>query len=101
MSGHYFVSSDIPRENLSISGEEYIKWFKSSEKARRGFCSECGSNLFWDPINKDIEWTAVAMGSIDELSHTKTREHIFVESKGDYYDIKDGLPQFQTTPLSN
>jgi hypothetical protein len=28
---------------------------------RRGFCSTCGSTLFWDPVEKDI--IAVAMGA--------------------------------------
>ena len=46
-TGHYLVSTDIPREALSIQGEENISWYKSSEKVRRGFCKTCGTNLFF------------------------------------------------------
>lgn len=92
-SGHYFTSTDIPRSSLTIFGEEHVKWFRSSEKVRRGFCSNCGSSLFWDPIFKD--WTAVAMGAFDTPTQTKMSKHIHVASKGDYYDIQDGLPQTQ------
>jgi hypothetical protein len=60
---------------------------------RRGFCSVCGSTLFWDPIGKDV--TAIAMGSLDTPTGTHLAKHIFVAHKGDYYEITDGLPQHQ------
>jgi hypothetical protein len=90
-SGHYFVSSDVPKAALNITGEDKITWFQSSEKVRRGFCSICGSSLFFDAIFKD--WTAVAMGALDGPTGVKTHIHIFVSQKGDYYEIADGLPQ--------
>jgi len=96
ISGHYFVSTDVPREALSIEGEEHVRWFQSSEKARRGFCGHCGSNLFWDPLHRD--WTGIAMGAFDSPTQTHTELHIFFADKGDYYDLTDGLPQFDTVP---
>jgi hypothetical protein len=92
-SGHFEASTDVPRSALTVFGSEFITWFQSSEKVRRGFCSKCGSSLFWDPIFKD--WTAVAMGAFDGPTHTKLSKHIFVADKGDYYEISDGLPQNQ------
>jgi hypothetical protein len=90
-SGHYFASTDIPRTSLTIDGADKITWFRSSEKVQRGFCSVCGSSLFWDPIK--TEWTAVAMGAFDSPTNTKLAKHIYVGNKGDYYNIEDGLPQ--------
>ena len=92
-SGHYFASTNVPRDALRIEGEENVTWFRSSEKVRRGFCATCGSVLFWDPIGRDI--TSVAMGAFDKPTGTKLAIHIFVADKGDYYDIADGLPQNQ------
>jgi len=60
---------------------------------RRGFCSVCGSSLFWDPIRKDV--IGVAMGAFDTPTLTHLAIHIFVSEKGDYYEIADGLPQNQ------
>ena len=57
-SGHYFASSDVPRAALTVHGEDKVTWFASSEKVRRGFCSVCGSSLFWDPVQRD--WTGIA-----------------------------------------
>jgi hypothetical protein len=90
-SGHYFASTDVPRAALAIAGEENVAWYRSSEKVRRGFCRVCGSSLFWDPIGR--EKIAIAMGAFEAPTGTRMDKHIFVDGKGDYYDITDGLPQ--------
>ncbi len=90
-SGHYEASTDVPRKNVTIEGTENITWYYT-ENVRRGFCSTCGSSLFWDPVEKD--WIALAMGAFDGPTNTKLVKHIFVTDKGDYYDIADGLPQW-------
>lgn len=91
ISGHYFVSTDLPRTALAIRGEDKITWYQSSQKVRRGFCSVCGSSLFFDPVHRD--WTAIAMGAFDTPTNTHLKMHIFTAEKGDYYAITDGLPQ--------
>ncbi len=90
-SGHFFASANVPRASMVVSGEENLAWYQSSPKVRRGFCSKCGSTLFWDPSGYD--WIAVAMGAFDTPTSTRLDRHIFVAEKGDYYDIADGLPQ--------
>lgn len=90
-SGHYFASTDVRRDALSVAGEEHVGWFQSSERVRRGFCGQCGSSLFWDPVGKDI--VGIAMGAFDGPTDTRLAIHIFVAEKGDYYEIADGLPQ--------
>lgn len=90
-SGHYFASTDVPKSALTVQGGEHVTWYASSEKVRRGFCSTCGSQLFWDPVFKDF--IGIAMGALDGPTETQLRIHIFVADKGDYYAIADGLPQ--------
>lgn len=92
-SGHFFASTNVKRDRLAISGEENLAWFQSSAKVRRGFCSKCGSFLFWDPPERD--WTSIAMGAFDGTTGTHLARHIFVAEKGDYYEITDELPQNQ------
>ncbi|MEL6683187.1 MAG: GFA family protein, partial [Pseudomonadota bacterium] len=88
---HFEASVDLPRSAVSVTGEDHVTWYHSSEKVRRGFCKTCGSTLFWDPVHRD--WTAIAMGVFDTPTQTSLAQHIFVAEKGDYYDIADGLPQ--------
>ncbi|MBX3561912.1 MAG: GFA family protein [Sphingomonas sp.] len=91
-SGHYWISTDVARDALTIADDaDKLTWFQSSERVRRGFCAQCGSSLFWDAAGR--EKIAVAMGAFDAPTDTKLALHIFVAEKGDYYDITDGLPQ--------
>jgi hypothetical protein len=92
-SGHYFVSTDVPKSALAVRGESQLAWYQSHEKVRRGFCRLCGSSLFWDPIH--LDWIGVAMGAFDGPTGTRTHIHVHVADKGDYYDLTDGLPQHQ------
>ncbi|WP_430416573.1 GFA family protein [Parasphingorhabdus sp.] len=90
-SGHYWASTDVPSTALTISGEDHVRWYQSSEKVRRGFCDSCGASLFWDPIHHDK--IAIAMGLFDESTDTRLWSHIFVADKGDYYEIESGVLQ--------
>jgi hypothetical protein len=92
-SGHFWASTDVPREAVTIRGGENLTWYRSSEKVRRGFCRACGSILFWDPPARD--WIAIAMGAFDKPTGTRLHKHIFTADQGDYYEIADGLPQHQ------
>lgn len=92
-TGHYEAGTDVPRSAVTVTGEEKLTWFQSSEKVRRGFCSICGSSLFFDP--PALDWIGIMMGAFDTPTNTKLAYHIFVADKGDYYDITDGLPQNQ------
>ncbi|HVV32479.1 MAG TPA: GFA family protein [Vitreimonas sp.] len=92
-SGHFYASTDIPRDRVTIEGGDNVSWYRSSEKVRRGFCKTCGSPMFFDPIYRD--WIGLSMGAFDKPTGTHLEMHIFVADKGDYYEIADGLPQNQ------
>ncbi|SNY92498.1 Uncharacterized conserved protein [Cohaesibacter sp. ES.047] len=95
-SGHAWPSISVPVSSLKVTkGHDQIKWFISSEFAKRGFCSDCGSSLFWHP-DRHSEWKdeiAVSAGTIEDFFGRKLAKHIFVASKGNYYDITDKLVQ--------
>ena len=61
---------------IALSGTK-LRWYRSSPIARRGFCSKCGSQLFWERIGGDH--LSVALGSLDDGSKLKLGKHIFVE----------------------
>lgn len=93
-SGHFFAATSAPISAISISGEDQITWYKSSPRAQRGFCSQCGSTLFWK--ENDSSDMSILAGSLDEPTGLTAERHIFCSSKGDYYEIGDGLPQDPT-----
>lgn len=68
-----------------ITGEDKLRWYASSDKARRGFCPECGSSIFKD--NKDGEKIVLAVGALEPPTGLSLLKNIFEESKGDYYEL--------------
>jgi hypothetical protein len=79
--------------NIAITHDAGLAWYQTSEIARRGFCRVCGSGLFWEPFELDA--TGILAGTLDGPTGLKTLGHIFVGEKCDFYEITDGLPQFQ------
>lgn len=91
-SGHFVVGTSARRKDFVLLSDETLAWYQSSPEARRGFCSACGSAMFWDGPGDDMSINA---GSIDPPTGIRLKKHIFVEDKSDYYDITDGLPQLK------
>jgi len=94
-TGHFVASIYLDWADVTVTGEESITWYASSDFAKRGFCSKCGSNLFW--VSPEYG-AGISAGSLDKPSGTKLVRHIFVADKGDYYDLSDGLPQHESYP---
>jgi hypothetical protein len=95
-SGHFLAAVNVRRSALTINGGDKVSWYRSSERVQRGFCSVCGSTLFWNPTMEGYEYIAVAMGLFDEPTGTRLAKHTFVGDKGDYYDLDPGAPQSRT-----
>jgi hypothetical protein len=98
-SGYRYAFTTTSTGNVEIKGEDNMTWFSASPAGERGFCATCGSHLFWRSLSDD-EMT-ILPATVDEPSNLHVVQHIFLEDKGGYYEITDGLPQFYgyETPL--
>ncbi|MGX9352873.1 GFA family protein [Shimia sp. W99] len=92
-SGHFWAATAVMREGLTMIADRGLRWFASSETARRGFCAYCGSSLFWDHESADT--ISIGAGTLDAPTGLQVARHIHVEDKGDYYDIACSAPQFE------
>jgi hypothetical protein len=96
-SGHYYAATNVMDDALTIESGDTITWYAASPHAKRGFCAVCGSALFWR--HNEADEISVMAGAFEQPSGLKAEMHIFVADKGDYYEITDGLPQFErSTP---
>ena len=93
--GHFGAYSSVTHDQISFTISRGLKWYCSSNIARRGFCGECGSSLFWEPADKGH--LAIAAGSFDPPSGLTTLGHIFTDDEGDYYTIDDDLERWPGT----
>jgi len=89
--GHFAAYTASLRSDIELSGESDLRWFNSSEGARRGFCGECGSSLFWASEGRD-RWS-VAAGTLEPPTGLLNTRHIFTADKGDCYQIADDVRQ--------
>ena len=61
-TGAFWTATAVRESDLEIDGREDLGWYTFSPGARRGFCRECGSSLFFDPLAAD--YVAIGLGSI-------------------------------------
>lgn len=90
--GDHAVFTGSYTRNLAIAEahDGALGWYDSSDVARRGFCRDCGTPLFYQ--RKDMDWTSISAGALDETSGLKLGFHIFVAEQAGYDTIGDGRP---------
>jgi hypothetical protein len=96
-SGHFFAATSARNDELVLVEDRGLRWIDSPASdthARRGFCGECGSSLFWDAPDRPT--ISIAAGTLDEPTGLKTTAHWYVSQAGDYYELPDdGLPRHE------
>ncbi|MDT8857377.1 GFA family protein [Paracoccaceae bacterium Fryx2] len=89
-SGHFSASFDAEEAQLTWESRDALAECASPNGGRRGFCTACGSSLYFRAA--DGAFSAEA-GAIDGPTGGRLANHIFTADKGDHYRIDDGLPQ--------
>ena len=68
----------VQKENFNFSTKKNLKWFYSSKNFKRGFCSNCGSSLFFQSQHSNSE-IAVSTGSLN--TRVPVKGHIYYKDK--------------------
>jgi hypothetical protein len=92
--GHVSASTAARKEDLVLLEQRGLRWIDSPGSdagARRGFCAECGSSLFWDPQRRAT--ISIAAGTLDGSTGLRIAGHWYTSQAGDYYEIVEaGTP---------
>ena len=96
--GHHAAYSKIEEKDLKFLSKKSLKWFKSSKRAKRGFCSNCGASIFFKVIGTNS--VCIAAGIFNNPTKLKTSIEIFTKGKSDYYKINSKLPKYARYPKS-
>jgi hypothetical protein len=90
----------VPRGGLEVI-EGALATFESSPGVRRRFCGGCGCHLFCE-IDSDPNFDWFTPATLDGGAHpghgSEREQHIFVGSKVQWWEIRDGLKQYQDYP---
>jgi hypothetical protein len=93
--GYLGAFSATRRDDLVLLEEGSLRWIESpasDRHARRAFCSECGSSLFWEASGG--ERINVAVGTLDRPTGLRLAAHWYTRQAGDYDELPDdGLPR--------
>lgn len=74
-------------QSVSFEGSENIGRIRSSDWAERGFCSKCGSNLFYHLVeSSDYQ---ISAGLFDDQSMLRMSLQVFTDRKPQYYEFSD------------
>lgn len=68
---------------VSITGEESVQRYDSSEWAQRGFCKNCGTHLFYQL--KSTGQYHVPIGLFEDFADVDFDHQIFIDHKPKYY----------------
>jgi hypothetical protein len=86
-TGHHVAATAAWKRDVSLDDpENLLRWYRSSNSAKRGFCRRCGSNLFWERDGADT--LTIMAGMIDGPTGLRTRAEIHTADKGDYYPLQ-------------
>ena len=95
--GHVGAFTAADRDDLVLTSADELRWIDSPDSdagARRGFCAECGSSLFWDAPDRPT--VSIAAGTLDGPTGLRVTAHWYVSQAGDYYELPaDGLPRHE------
>lgn len=70
-------------QNVTFEDHENIGRIRSSDWAERGFCTQCGSNLFYYLI--DSSDYQIAAGLFDDQSMLRMSLQVFTDRKPEFY----------------
>ena len=81
----------VQTDQFSLLNDGSLRWFASSQDARRGFCERCGSTLFFQSSRWPDEMHVVRAcinGEIDRSPEV----HVFGGGRAHWFDFSDELP---------
>lgn len=77
--------------SVNFTGEQFIKRYASSEWAERGFCTECGSSLFYHL--KEPDMYMLPTGLFHDAEQFELAGEIFVDEKPGGYAFAGDHPR--------
>ncbi len=78
-------------QEVSFEGSEYISIYNSSDWADRGFCSKCGSHLFYRL--KGTNDHEIAAGLFDQKGSFSFDLQVFIDKKPAYYGFANNTEE--------
>ena len=87
-TGNSMAATGVRASQIEITGEA-LRWYGSSEKAERGFCSACGANMFYRASGSRGRGIGIAAGMLDDPSALEFGGHIYLHDHQGYQPLEE------------
>ncbi len=89
-TGHFMAASGCLRSDLRLLSDETLLWHHPADdpNVAYGFCSKCGSSLFWKVISgppDQINAISICAGTLDQPTGLHTERTLFSNDTADYH----------------
>ena len=94
-TGHHMAATSAELDDIGIEDpDSLLRWFFPVPEAGYGFCSRCGSSLFWQSTGNPARWSICA-GTLNTPTRLKTSRAIWTSQASDYH-ARPELPELAT-----
>ena len=73
-----------------VTGADELSWYQSTPAARRGFCSRCGSTIFFES-ERWADEVHIALACMEDAIDRSPKTHVFYDSHVDWIELGDEL----------
>ena len=84
---------------LTFTSDQGLAWYRGSEWAERGFCSKCGTSLFWRLAEDPDEMIIISAEAFDQSDDLTLERHIYSDAKPARYAFADTTPRVSEAEL--
>src|SRR5262249_25125505 len=97
----FAANADVRRKYWTVlAGGDLVREYESSPGVFRAFCGRCGSPVYSRRAH-DPDTVRVRLGLLQEDPGRRPLAHFWVGSKAPWFQIADGLPQFERGPADH
>ena len=98
-SGGPLMSVHCPEPNTEWLNDDGLTWYQGTPWAQRGFCSKCGSSLFWRLAQEPEGMLIVSVDALEDDGDFTLDRHIYSDARPDRYDFADDCPRVPEAEL--
>lgn len=89
ITGHFMAATSADLSDLVVESTETLQWYEASSGVFYGFCSTCGSSLFWRNDDEPERWS-IGAGTLDPPTGLETTIAIWTAEASDYHEPFSG-----------
>jgi len=87
-----FMSVHCPGPG-NFTDEKGLAWYRGSKWGERGFCSVCGTSLFWRLAKDHEAMLGVSAEAFDDPDDLVLEQHIYADAQPTRYEFADNTPR--------